>query len=152
MIAVDTNVLVYAHRAELVKHEAAKSRLVELAEGSAAWAIPVFCIGEFLRLISHPRLFDPPFSPSDACRALERILDSPSLQILCPGSGYPALLSQAVQESDASGNLVFDAQIVAVCREAGARALLTEDRDFARFRGFPTVRLDGPAAQRPAPQ
>ena len=142
MIAVDTNVLVYAHRAELAKHEAARSRLVELAEAPSAWAIPVFCIGEFLRLISHPKLFDPPYSSTEGCRALERILQSPSLQILFPGPAYRELLTQAVREAEAIGNLVFDAQIVAVCREAGARALLTEDRDFGRFPGFPTVRLD----------
>lgn len=142
MIAVDTNILVYSHRAELAKHRAARSRLVELAEGAAAWAIPVFCLGEFLRLVSHPRLFDAPHTPADACRALARVLESPSLRILSPGPAFPELLTQAMIEADASGNLVFDAQIVAVCREAGARPLLTEDRDFARFRGFATAKLD----------
>lgn len=141
MIAVDTNVLVYAHREELPKHEAARRRLVELAEGAAAWSIPVFCLGEFLRLVSHPRLFDPPYSPSEACQALQRVLESPSVSVLYPGPGYPELLERAVCEADAVGNLVFDAQIVAVCREWGTRALLTEDRDFDRFSGFATERL-----------
>ena len=81
MIAVDTNILVYAHRAELAKHEAAAARLVALAEGPAAWALPVFCLGEFLRVVTHPRLFDPPFTADEACRALERVLDSPSLEV-----------------------------------------------------------------------
>ena len=141
MIAVDTNILIYAHRSELPKHGVALARVLELAEGSAAWALPVFCIGEFLRLIIHPKLFDPPFSTADACTTLGRILESPSLHVLSPGPAYPDLLMQAVREADAVGNLVFDAQIVAVCREAGARALLTEDRDFGRFPGFPTQRL-----------
>jgi predicted nucleic acid-binding protein len=44
-------------------------------------------------------------------------------------------------EAEASGNLMFDAQIVALCREAGVTALLTEDRDFDRFPGFRTTRL-----------
>jgi predicted nucleic acid-binding protein len=39
------------------------------------------------------------------------------------------------------GNLVFDAQIAAVCLEHGATTLLTEDRDFSRFRGITTVSL-----------
>lgn len=142
MIAVDTNILIYAHRAELAKHEAAARRLVALAEGAAAWALPVFCIGEFLRVVTHPRLFDPPFTAAEACLALERVLESPSLHLLAPGPSYPGLLLQAVRESDAVGNLAFDAQIVALCRESGASALLTEDRDFARFPGFPTRRLD----------
>jgi toxin-antitoxin system PIN domain toxin len=142
VIAVDTNVLVYAHRAELVKHEAAAARLVAVAEGPSAWALPVFCLGEFLRVVTHPRLFDPPFTAAEARRALERVLASPSLEVISPGPAYPELLLQAVDEADAVGNLVFDAQIVALCREAGISVLLTEDRDFDRFQGFPTARLD----------
>lgn len=141
MIAVDTNILVYAHRAELTKHQAAARRLVELAEGSAPWALPVFCIGEFLRVVTHPRLFDPPHAAADACLALERVMKSPTLEVLFPGSSYPELLFEAVREAGAVGNLAFDAQIVALCREVGVDALLTEDRDFARFSGFRTLQL-----------
>jgi toxin-antitoxin system PIN domain toxin len=148
VIAVDTNVLVYAHRAEMAGHVSARKRLVALAEGAARWALPVFCIGEFLRIISHPRLFDPPFSAREACTALERILESPSLTILHPGSAYPNLLTEAIREANAIGNLVFDAQIVAVCREAGVSSLLTEDRDFDRFKGFSITRLDQPSSHR----
>lgn len=141
MIAVDTNILVYAHRAELPKHEAAAAKLVSLAEGPAAWALPVFCLGEFLRVVTHPRLFDPPFTAAEAGRALARVLESPSLEVISPGPSFPELLLNAVREADAVGNLVFDAQIVAVCREAGVRVLLTEDRDFDRFPAFATARL-----------
>jgi predicted nucleic acid-binding protein len=66
---------------------------------------------------------------------------SPSLSVLHPGPAYVELLIDAIQESQAAGNLIFDAQIVALCREAGVTSLLTEDRDFARFRGFSTERL-----------
>lgn len=141
MIVLDTNILVYAHREELPKHESAKSCLVALAEGAARWAIPVFCIGEFLRVVTHPRLFTPPHTPAEGCRALERFLESPSLAILHPEDAYLELLREAVLEADAIGNLVFDAQIVALCRQTGAGALLTEDRDFDRFNNFQTLKL-----------
>jgi toxin-antitoxin system PIN domain toxin len=141
VIAIDTNVLVYAHREEFAKHPAARRQLSELAEGQARWALPVFCIGEFLRLITHPRLFDPPYTADEGCEALQRILSSPSLIVLCPGPAYPELFVDAVREANAVGNIVFDAQIVAVCREGGVRTLLTEDRDFDRFQGFKTQRL-----------
>ena len=141
MIAVDTNVLVYAHREETSKHGAAKRRLVELAEGPARWAIPVFCVGEFLRVITHRRLFDPPHTAAEATEALGRLLASPSLTVLMPGRDYPDLLVDAVREAHATGNLVFDAQIVAICRESGVTTLMTEDRDFDRFRGLRVQRL-----------
>ena len=60
MIAIDTNILVYAHREELPLHRKARARLVGLAEGFEPWALPVFCLGEFLRVVTHPKVFDPP--------------------------------------------------------------------------------------------
>ena len=52
------------------------------------------------------------------------------------------LLLDAMREANAVANLAFDAQIAAVCREAGVSVLLTEDRDFDRFRGLRAARLD----------
>ena len=140
MIAVDTNVLVHAHRRRSPKYEAASRRIIALAEGTANWAIPVFCLAEFLRVVTHRRVLDP-LSPVGACEALQRLLASPSVELLLPGPRFAELLAEAVREADAVGNLVFDAQIVALCREAGVRTLLTEDRDFNRFPGFATERL-----------
>jgi predicted nucleic acid-binding protein len=82
--------------------------------------------------------FDPPYSSCEAVEAVGRLLESPSLRVLSPGSGYLALFHEAIREANAIGNLVFDAQIVALCRESGVSSLLTEDRDFARFTGFKT--------------
>jgi uncharacterized protein len=141
MIAVDTNILIYAHREELPQHETAKTRLTALAEGGKRWAIPVFCLGEWMRVVTHPKLFDDPHTASEAGEALSRLLEAPSVTVLSPGRQYWRLLREAVEEADAVGNLVFDAQIVAVCRESGVRELLTEDRDFDRFRDFSTKRL-----------
>ncbi|MBI5488282.1 MAG: PIN domain-containing protein [Deltaproteobacteria bacterium] len=141
MIAVDTNVLVYAHRPEVPQHAAARRRLRALAEGRAQWAIPVFCLAEFVRVVTHPRLFDRPHAPEEAAAAVERLMQSPSLRVLHPGARFVPLFAAAVRESAASGNLAYDAAIVALCREAGVRTLLTEDRDFARFDDFPVQRL-----------
>jgi toxin-antitoxin system PIN domain toxin len=138
LIAVDTNILVFAHREELPQHKSALARITHLAEGDSPWGIPVFCIGEFVRVITHPRLFDPAYSAEEACGAVDRILESPSLRILYPGTGFVIHFQEAVREANAVGNLVFDAQIVAVCRESGVSTLITQDRDFARFHGFKT--------------
>lgn len=141
MIAVDTNVLVHAHRHESPRHVLAEAAVRDLAESSSRWAIPVFCLGEFVRVVTHPRLFNPPHSADEACLAVRRLIASPSLTVLCPGPDYPALLVEAVQEGNAIGNLAFDAQIVALCREHGVARLMTEDRDFDRFAGLVTKRL-----------
>lgn len=136
MIAVDTNVLVYAHRRELPQHDAARRRLTELAEGSSRWAIPVFCLGEFLRVITHPRVFEPSYTIDEGCEALRRVLAAPSLAVLYPRERYAALLLETMKSGGAAGNLVFDAQIAALCLESGATTLLTNDRGFRRFPGL----------------
>lgn len=144
MIAVDTNVLVYAHRAGTPYHEAAFAWLRRLAEGPIPWGIPVFCLGEFVRVATHPRVLDPPSTLSQALGAVRSLLDSPTVRVLSPGPRWPGLFEEAAREGDVRGNLVFDAQIVAVCREHGASRLLTRDRDFARFPGIEVVSPERP--------
>ena len=133
MIAVDTNVLVYAHREDLPQHSAAVRCLRQLAEGAEGWCIPVFCLGEFIRVVTHPKVFKKPSTIGQATDGLEGLLASPSLHVLGPGEAYPELLLKSCRQADTRGNLVFDAQIAALCREYGIGRLLTYDRDFARF-------------------
>ena len=141
MIAIDTNVLVYAHVDTFAKHAVARDELTRLAEGATAWAIPSPCLGEFVRVVTHPRILEKPYSVEEAVEALDAVLASPSLAVLHPGEQYWSYFADAAREADARGNLAFDAVIVATCRESGATSLLTEDRDFARFQGFSTRRL-----------
>ncbi len=133
MKAIDTNVLVYARREELPKHTRAVTLLHELAEGQVPWGIPVFCIGEFLRVVTHRRVFNPPTPLEEALSAIDALLESPTVRLLMPGERYWTLLTDATSRAQTTGNLVFDAQIAAVCLEHGVEALVSEDRDFTRF-------------------
>ena len=139
MIAVDTNILVHADRAGMSLHHEAVHAIRRLSEGDEAWALPIFCVGEFIRVVSHPRVFDPPTSAKEAVTAVSALFESPSLRLLYPGERFWALFAKIVGSGAAQGNLVFDAQIAALCLEHGADTILTEDRDFARFPGI-TVR------------
>lgn len=136
MIAVDTNVLIYADRAELPLHREALAAIRRLAEGDEAWALPVFCVGEFVRVVSHPRLFDPPTPSAEAVESIEALFESPSLRVLYPGNRYWPLFGKLIRQAGARGNLVFDVQIAALCLEHGAGTILSEDRDFTRFAGM----------------
>lgn len=136
MIAVDSNVLIAAHRGEHPLHTKARGRLVEVAEGDRPWALPVFCLAEFLRVVTHPRVFTPPTELALGITFIDRLLECPTLRILSPGSRFWSLLRRAAEAAQATGNLAFDAQIAAVCEEHGAIDLITADRDFARFPGL----------------
>lgn len=124
----------YAHRAGSRKHEEAKLVLTGLVRDGEVWGIPVFCIGEYLRVVTHPAIFDPPSTVTEACNALSVLLDSTPCRVLLPGDDFVGLFLEAIREADAGGNRAFDAQIAALCMEAGVRELITDDRDFLRFK------------------
>jgi len=139
LIAVDTNILVYARREELRGHDKAYALLTELAEGSVPWALPWPCVYEFLRVGTHPRVFDPPTELHAALEDVLSLLASPSLVLLGPGPAHTSHMVRAVEEGRASGNLVHDAHIAALLVEHGVRELWTLDRDFTRFTGIRVV-------------
>ena len=141
MIAIDSNILVYARREEAPHHAQALALVTNLAEGSSPWAIPWPCVYEFLRIVTHPRVFDPPTPAQAAVEDIVSLLESPSLIMLGEGPAHIGHLARAIRDGQAAGNLIHDAHIAALCAENGVMELLTADRDLARF---PQVRARNP--------
>ena len=133
MIAVDTNILVYAHRRDADFHDAAAARIKALAEGRSAWAIPWPCLHEFFAIVTHPKIYDPPSNPSQAINQIEAWLASPSLSLLGETAGYWVRLKSVLMAGKVVGPLVHDARIAALCAAHGVRELWSADRDFGRF-------------------
>ena len=125
MQAVDTNILVYAEVRSSPHHHRARELLTGLAEGLVPWAIPWPCVYEFLRVVTHPRVYHPPVPLRVALGDLRRILDSPSLVMLQETANHTAVMTDVLERSEVSGNLIHDAHIAALC--------ITGDRDFSRF-------------------
>ena len=136
MIALDTNILVYGRREEAPHHERARELLIELAEGDSLWAVPWPCIYEFVRVVTHPRVFDPPTLLDAALEDLDSLMQSPSLTLLREGPRHAAFMQRLLKAGHATGNLAHDAHIAALCVEHGVSELWTADRDFARFPGI----------------
>lgn len=82
MIAVDTNILVYAHRTDSPFHAAAAKKTTELAEGNSAWAIPWPCVDELLAVVMSPRIYDPPTAITVALEYVGALFQSPNLILL----------------------------------------------------------------------
>lgn len=131
MIAVDTNLLVYAHREDSPWHDRSLQRLTELAKRD--WAIPWPCIHEFLAIVTHPRVFDPPTPMTDAWKTVDDWLRAPRLRMLAEIDGYAATLRNLVTTARVAGPRVHDARIAALCLVHGVEALWSADRDFSRF-------------------
>jgi toxin-antitoxin system PIN domain toxin len=136
VIAVDTNLLVYAHREDSPWHDAAYARIAELAEGRAPWAIPWPCLHEFLAIVTHPRIYAPPTRLAGAMDQIEAWLEAPSLVLLSEGDGYWAALRGALEAGRVVGPQVHDARVAALCQLHGVREIWTADRDFGRFPGL----------------
>jgi uncharacterized protein len=139
MIAVDTNILVYAHRRDSEWHERAFRAIAELAERQAPWAVPWPCLHEFLAIVTHPRIYNPPTPVDDALEQVEVWLESPSLQVLGELAGHWKELKETVSGGRIVGGAVHDARVAAICREHGVREIWSADRDFTRVKGL-TVR------------
>lgn len=136
MIAVDTNILVYAHREDSTWHAAADRCLGELAESGAPWAIPWPCVHEFLAIVTHARIYDPPTPLADAMEQVACWLEVPSLIMLAEAPGYWPALHSILQSSQVTGPRIHDARVAALCRQHGVAELWTADRDFSRFGGI----------------
>ena len=142
MMAVDTNVLVYAHRREAKEHAQAKSRLAELAAGSDAWAIPWPCVYEFFSVVTNRRIWKEAVSTQEqAWLQLEAWMSSPSLRMLSETDDFASVLAELVRRPRVNGPVVHDARIAALCLAHGVEALLTRDRDFSFF---PELVTDNP--------
>jgi toxin-antitoxin system PIN domain toxin len=145
MIAVDTNILVYAHRADSDWHEAASERVKGLAEGRAAWGIPWPCVHEFLAIVTHPRIFSPPTPLEKALDQVEARLESPSVVLLAETDDHWSELRAVLTAARIAGPRIHDGRIAALCLSHGVQILWSADRDFSRF---PGVNVTNPLIQR----
>ena len=134
MIAVDTNVLVYAHRREARLGEAAYKLMVGLSEGDRAWAIPWPCCYEFLSVVTNRRIWkDDATAPGHAWRQFQAWAASPSQSMIGETGDFGDILGKFVRRPHVVGGVVHDARIAAICVAHGIAALLTRDRDFSLF-------------------
>jgi uncharacterized protein len=134
VLAIDTNVLLYAADQDSEFHE----RCVDLLESLRASAAPTFLTWnvcyEFLRVATHPRIFARPSTSAAAWRFIEALLAAPGFAILTPTSRHRDVLSQTLAEiPECRGNLVHDLHTAVLLREHGVSRICTRDADFHRF-------------------
>lgn len=141
MIAVDTNLLVYAHREDSPWHDSAYARIAALAEGQSPWAIPWPCIHEFLAIVTHTRIFSPPTPLRNAVDQVDAWFEAPGLVLLGETENYWTELRALLLAGRVLGPQVHDARIAGLCKDHGVSELWTIDRDFGRF---PGVRVRNP--------
>ncbi len=140
MIAVDTNVLVYAHRRELPDHPEARDSMRSLTEGDATWAIPWPCCYEFLSVVTNRRIWkDNASTPEQSWEQLSVWASCPTVVFIGETENFLEILGRFVRRPRVRGGVIHDARIAAICVAHGVDALLTRDRDFSQFPELKTL-------------
>src|SRR5262249_49749623 len=117
-------------------HEAADRVVSGLAEAGDAWAIPWPCLHEFIAIVTHTRIYDPPTPVARALDQVQAWRESPSLALLGESSGYWEIFSRILEAGMLTGPQVHDARVAAICLLHGVEELWSADRDFGRVKGL----------------
>ena len=141
MIAIDTQILVYAHRRESAWHERAFRRLGELAASSIAWAIPMHCLAEFYATVTRSGRYEPPSTPAQAIAQIDELLAAPQVRVLDENAQTWQVLRDLLAAARITGPRAYDARIAAVCIQHGVTELWTADRDYL---AYPALRVRNP--------
>jgi toxin-antitoxin system PIN domain toxin len=135
MLLPDVNVLVYAHRGDAPDHARYAGWLDGVARGDAAFGLADLVLSGFLRVVTHPRVFDPPTPLADAMAFVEGLRARPNCVPIAPGPRHWDLFVSLCRRVGAKGNLVPDTYLAALAIESGSE-WITTDRGFARFPGL----------------
>jgi toxin-antitoxin system PIN domain toxin len=139
VIALDTNLLVYAHRSATPQHKASRAA-IERAARTGTWGLASPVVAEFWGVVTHPTAAGRPSTPDEAQRFLFALADA-GAEVWSPGAGFGLRLAQLAADLEVNGNRIFDLQIALCAFEGGARELWSHD---SRFVTVPGLRLINP--------
>jgi|SRR5438093_6143580 len=132
MTLPDVNVLVSAHREDAPHHSRCLRWLEGVVNGEEAYAVSDFVLSGFLRIVTHPRVFNPPSTLSAALKFVSEVRSQPQCVLTSPGPRHWGIFTELCRSAGAKGNLVPDAYLAAIAIESGCE-WVTIDRDYSRF-------------------
>lgn len=135
MIALDSNILIYAHRSGVPEHRAAIRAIEDVAGHAGGWGIAFPCIAEFWAVVTHPASSGRPSTPHEAQSFLDNLVAA-GAKILYPRTGAVARLSKLAVRLEVRGPRIFDLLIGLTCQEDGAREIWSHDRNFVTVPGL----------------
>jgi toxin-antitoxin system PIN domain toxin len=135
LFVADTNLLLYAANREAPEHPAAKEVLEQWRSNAESWFVTWSILYEFLRVATHPRIFERPLPFAKAWDFVLSLFSSPSFGVLTETDHHPDLLGDLARDyPHLRGNHVQDLHIAAVMKEHGISTICTTDTDSHQFR------------------
>jgi toxin-antitoxin system PIN domain toxin len=142
VFVVDTNILIYAAIRQSPEHKVARAAVERWRRGSALWYASWPIVYEFLRVTTHPKVFDRPLTITEAWRFIESLRAAPAFGLLIETERHADILRDlTVAHSRLAGNIVHDLHTAALMREHGVAEIRTADTDFHQF---PFLRVVNP--------
>lgn len=141
MIALDTNLLVYAYLAAVSEHQSARQAIEKACQNNAGWGIALPTVSEFWCVVTHPRCTGGPSVPDLARTFIPHLLEDGGGSVWQPGADFGLRLLQLATELKVTGPRIFDLQIALIAFENGATELWSHDRNFV---GVPGLKVRDP--------
>ena len=135
MLLCDVNILVYAHREDSENHPVYLKWLSNLINSDETFAVSELVLSGFLRIVTHPKVFNPPSSLNDALEFVNTLRQQENCKVVTPGERHWAIFQKLCHASNARGNLIPDAYHAALAIESGCE-WITADRGFGRYEGL----------------
>jgi len=135
MYLIDVNVLVYAHKTGSERHDDYRSWLIQLANDPAPFGLSEVALSGFVRVVTHPRIFDKPSSLDEAFGFVNGLRNRPNAVSIRGGDRLWELFERCCRVGRVKGSPVSDAFHAALAIESGS-TWITTDTDFARFPGL----------------
>jgi len=105
---IDTNILLYAANRNAEEHPAAVSFLAEAMEGTEPWFLTEGILYEFMRVSTHPKVFERPLMWKEGLRFIRPLLMSLRFDMLTAGENHWTILERVLADLHRpSGNLFF---------------------------------------------
>ena len=130
---IDVNILLYASDATSPLHAKAVGFLGRCAVGREVFYLTWPTLMGYLRMATHPAVFDRPLSHADAVRNVEALPAAPSCRVITEGESFRDAYREVTKDVPTRGTLVPDAHLAALLSQHGVVTLYTHDRDFRKL-------------------
>jgi toxin-antitoxin system PIN domain toxin len=136
VIAIDTNILVFAHRSGVPQHSKARAAIERAATSGRGWGIAAASIAEFWSVVTHPAALGRPSEPSEAQSFMRSLVEDGGARLWRPGPNFGDRLMQVATDRTVAGVRIFDLQIALTAFDNGATEIWTHDRNFTIVPGL----------------
>lgn len=140
MIALDSNLLIYAHRGAADEHQAARTAIKRASGDARGWGIALPAVAEFWSVVTHPAAAGGPSTPRQAAAYFSELIEA-GAKVFHPAERFEARLLRLAEDLQVGGPRIFDLQIALASFDGGATEIWTHDRNFL---SFPRIRVHDP--------